>query len=105
MFRPVVRLSARRLFSITPRRSNLVSDLYIQEIKAFKPKALTQEEINSAVKAFQLPAKPVAPQAEISAEAVDQYEAADVETEVPTGEHGEAIEEDWFVFEEEEPHH
>lgn len=84
----------------------MISDLYIQEIKAFKPKALSQEEITSAVKAFQFPAKPAVPQAEISAEAVDQYEAAEVETEVPTGEHGEAVEEDWFVFEEEtDAHH
>ncbi|EMG50728.1 hypothetical protein G210_1332 [Candida maltosa Xu316] len=108
MFRQVTRLSSRRLFSVTPKRSNLVGDLYIQHIKAFKPKALTQAEIDSAVKAFQLPAKPSVPQADVNAEAVKQYESSDVETASPAsvGAGEVKADEDWFVFEEvEEAHH
>ncbi|RLV95638.1 hypothetical protein JA1_000852 [Spathaspora sp. JA1] len=107
MFRPVVRLSSRRLFSITPRKCNAVSDLYIAEIKQFKPKVLTQAEIASAVQAFQLPAKPTVPEQQVSADAVKAYETSDVElaSAVPT-ENGEAVAEDWFVFEEDpEEHH
>ncbi|AOW27637.1 hypothetical protein MEM_02041 [Candida albicans L26] len=102
MFRPVARLSSRRLFSVTPRRSNLIGDLYIQHIKAFKPKALTQADIDSAVKAFQLPAKPSVPQADVNAEAVKEYEASDVETASPSTVAAEQTkpDEDWFVFEE-----
>ncbi|EGW33091.1 F1F0-ATPase complex, subunit H [Spathaspora passalidarum NRRL Y-27907] len=107
MFRPVARLSSRRLFSITPRKCNAISDLYIAEIKQFKPKVLTQAEIASAVQAFQLPAKPVVPQQEVSAEAVKQYETSDVElAHAVATEGGEPVAEDWFVFEEEpEEHH
>ncbi|KAK6454540.1 F1F0-ATPase complex, subunit H [Scheffersomyces xylosifermentans] len=107
MFRPVIRLSSKRLFSITPRRSNLVSELYIQQIKAFKPTALSAKEIDSAVKAFQLPAKPSIPATEIAAEALAEYEASEVETaSTPSSSGAAPVEEDWFVFEEEaEEHH
>ena len=69
------------MFSVTPRRSNLIGDLYIQHIKAFKPKALTQADIDSAVK---------------------EYEASDVETASPSTVAAEQTkpDEDWFVFEE-----
>ncbi|RCK67806.1 hypothetical protein Cantr_02889 [Candida viswanathii] len=103
MFRPVARLSSRRLFSITPRRSNLIGDLYIQHIKAFKPKALTQAEIDSAVQAFKLPAAPAVPTSAINAEAVKEYEASEVETAAvdPNAAATDSkADEDWFVFEE-----
>ncbi|KAG4408809.1 hypothetical protein JTP64_002115 [Candida tropicalis] len=108
MFRPVARLSSRRLFSITPRRSNLIGDLYVQHIKAFKPKALTQQEIESAVQAFKLPQAPAVPQSAINAEAVKEYESSDVETAAvnPSASAEETkADEDWFVFEEVEEAH
>lgn len=101
-------LSARRLFSISPQRSNLVSDLYIQQIKAFKPTPLSNKDAESSVKSFQLPNKPSVPESEISADALNQYESSDVETAAaePSSAGAEpAAEEDWFVFEEEEEHH
>ena len=101
-------LSARRLFSISPQRSNLVSDLYIQQIKAFKPTPLSNKDAESTVKSFQLPNKPSVPESEISADALSQYESSDVETAAaePSSAGVEpAAEEDWFVFEEEEEHH
>lgn len=84
----------------------MISDLYIQQIKAFKPTPLSPSDIESAVQKFQLPAKPSIPDTEISADSLGQYEAADVET-APKETSGEAVpvEEDWFVFEEAEDHH
>lgn len=100
-------LSARRLFSISPQRSNLVSDLYIQQIKAFKPTPLSNKDAESSIKSFQLPNKPSVPESEISADALSQYESSDVETAAaePSSAVEPAAEEDWFVFEEEEVHH
>lgn len=100
-------LSARRLFSISPQRSNLVSDLYIQQIKAFKPTPLSNKDAESSIKSFQLPNKPSVPESEISADALSQYESSDVETAAaePSSAAEPAAEEDWFVFEEEEVHH
>ncbi|KAI5969445.1 ATP14 [Candida margitis] len=104
MFRPIARISSRRLFSITPRRSNLIGDLYVQSIRQFKPQALSQEEIDSAVKKFQLPGKPTIPQIhELSTEQVKEYEQSEVEAEAaqPTENASETKpDEDWFVFDE-----
>lgn len=82
----------------------MISDLYVQQIKQFKPSVSVADD--SAVKAFQLPTKPAAPSEEVSADAVAQYEASDVETAAaPTASSEPAVEEDWFVFEEEKDEH
>ena len=61
---------------------------------------MTQADIDSAVKAFQLPAKPSVPQADVNAEAVKEYEASDVETASPSTVAAEQTkpDEDWFVL-------
>lgn len=93
-----------RSFSVASRRCNLVSDLYIQNIKEFKPSPISAKDAEEAVKPFKLPAKPSVPESEISADGVSAYESAEVETQsAPKGEAAPA--EDWFVFEEEEEHH
>ncbi|GEQ66610.1 hypothetical protein JCM33374_g273 [Metschnikowia sp. JCM 33374] len=98
-------LSSRRLFSVTPQRSNLVSELYVSQIKQFKP-VQTSAEGAEGIKKFQLPAKPAIPSEEVNADAVASYESADVETaSSPASESAPAAEEDWFVFEEAEEHH
>lgn len=96
-------MSSRRLFSATAQRSNLVSDLYVQQIKQFKPTPVTGDL--DSVKKFQMPAKPQVPSDEVSADAVSAYEASEVETEVKTAAGQAAPEEDWFVFEDDEEHH
>lgn len=89
---------------MTPNRNNLVADLYLLQIKQFKPTPVAADKAEG-IKAFQLPAKPAVPTDEVSADSIAAYEAADVETEAaPTGS-APAAEEDWFVFEEEEEHH
>lgn len=81
-----------------------MADLYVQQIKQFKPAAVAVDA--EEVKKFQLPTKPSIPSDEVSADAVAAYEAADVETEAAPASAGEpAAEEDWFVFEEAEEHH
>ncbi|OBA23857.1 F1F0-ATPase complex, subunit H [Metschnikowia bicuspidata var. bicuspidata NRRL YB-4993] len=104
MYRPRA-LSSRRLFSVTPQRSNLVSDLYVSQIKQFKP-TQTSAEGAEGIKKFQLPSKPAVPSEEVSADAVSAYESAAVETtSAPSTEAAPAAEEDWFVFEEAEAEH
>ncbi|KAI3406305.2 ATP14 [Candida oxycetoniae] len=96
------RLSSKRLFSVTPRRSNLIGDLYVNNIRQFKPKPLSQEEVDAAVKKFQLPGVPTIPQIhDLSVDQVKEYESSEVETQQPEssasaedlGDDG-----DWFVF-------
>lgn len=83
----------------------MVSDLYIEQIKQFKPTELSAQEIASAVKAFQLPAKASIPEAEVVAESLGEYEASEVETEAVSATGEPVAEEDWFVFEEQEDGH
>ncbi|KAF5212131.1 ATP synthase complex subunit h family protein [Clavispora lusitaniae] len=97
-------LSSRRLFSVTPKRNNLVADLYVQQIKQFKPTPVAADQAEG-IKTFKLPSKPAIPSDEVSADAVSSYEAADVETESAPVSGSAPVEEDWFVFEEEEEHH
>lgn len=93
-----------RSFSVAPRRCNLVTDLYIQHIKDFKPTPVSAKDAEEAVTPFKLPAKPTVPDSEITADGVAAYDSAEVETvSAPKGEAAPA--EDWFVFEEEEEHH
>ena len=101
---PILTQRLTRSFSVASRRCNLVSDLYIQHIKDFKPSPISAKDAEEAVKPFKLPAKPTVPESEISADGVSAYESAEVETQsAPSGEAAPA--EDWFVFEEEEEHH
>lgn len=86
----------------------MVSDLYVQQIKQFKPTPLSNKEIEESVKKFQLPGKPSIPEAEISSQALGEYESAPVEVQdAPSASQAAkpAGEEDWFVFEEAEEHH
>lgn len=99
------KISSRRLLSVTPRRSNLVSDLYIQNIKEFKPTPLSAKDLAAAVKSFQLPSKPVVPETEVAPEAISAYEASEVETEAVSSSAAPEATEDWFVFEEAEENH
>lgn len=84
----------------------MVSDLYIQQIKAFKPTPLSAKEVESSVKAFNLPSAPAIPNEEISSELLNEYENSEVEVETVAQGATIGAEEDWFVFESDpEPHH
>lgn len=88
-------------------RPNLVQDLYIKELKAFKPKPLTEADAQEATMPWKLPQAAKAPALE--AEGVDalaEYESSNVEVSTPKakgtpeGTQENYNPDDWFVFEE-----
>lgn len=81
-----------------------MSDLYIQQIKLFKPTPVSADQ-SEGVKKFSLPGKPTIPSDEISTDAIKEYEAEEVETKTVSTSAEPAHEEDWFVFEEQEEAH
>lgn len=89
------------------RRNNLISDLYVSNIRQFKPVPINQKEIESAVQSFKLPQAPSLPTDEISTASLGEYEASEVETESTPAASATTTQsnEDWFVFEEAEEHH
>ncbi|GME79342.1 unnamed protein product [Ambrosiozyma monospora] len=101
-----------RQFSLTSTRSNLVSDLYISELKNFRPTPISTADAESATKPWKLPTAAKVPALDAEgADSLTEYESAKVEV-VGSGAEGSKVEEyvadDWFVFEEEvepSPHH
>lgn len=88
-------------------RPNLVQDLYIKELKAFKPKPLTEADAQEATVPWKLPQAAKAPALEAEgADALAEYESSNVEVSSPKAKDApEAAQEnynpdDWFVFEE-----
>ena len=78
----------------------------MSQIQAFKPTPFSEKDAAGSVKAFQLPSKPSTPEGEVSADALQQYDASEVETETVSSTSNVSAEEDWFVFEEPaEEHH
>ncbi|GMG40793.1 unnamed protein product [Ambrosiozyma monospora] len=92
-----------RQFSLTSTRSNLVSDLYISELKSFRPTPISTADAESATKPWKLPAASKIPSLDAEgADSLTEYDTAAVEV---VGSEGAKVEEyvadDWFVFEEE----
>lgn len=104
MFRQAV-----RQFTTSARRSNLIADLYVRELKAFKPTPLTAADAQEATKPWRLPAAAKVPALEAEGtDALAEYESASVDVVAASAE-GSAEEykpDDWFVFPvDEEPGH
>ncbi|GMM35427.1 hypothetical protein DASC09_027520 [Saccharomycopsis crataegensis] len=103
----VARNVSVRAFSSAPARRNLISDLYVSELKSFKPAVVSAADAAAATKAWKLPVSPKSPEVEgdITTD-ISAYEAAEVETEgaTPAAE-AEALGDDWFVVEELKPTH
>lgn len=72
-----------------------MADLYLQEVRAFKPTPINA----TPVAEFVMPKTPAVPEPELSVLSLDAYAAADVET-ASAALGSAAAEEDWFVFEE-----
>ncbi|ODV75121.1 F1F0 ATP synthase subunit h [Cyberlindnera jadinii NRRL Y-1542] len=88
-----------------PARKNIIQDLYINELKAFKPTPLSAKDAEGATRPWTKPVAPQQPAAEIDAAELADYEAAEVEVAShTTGSAAEASEE-WFVLEEPEDNH
>lgn len=83
---------------------NIVSDLYVAELKAFKPSAVAGDA-SSATKPWKLPQPAKIPAVEAE-NALDDYAAAPVEVAAAEGKAQDYTPDAWFVFPEEvEPGH
>ena len=81
----------------------MVQDLYIKELKSYKPTPLKASDAEGSVQKWSPPPPPKSPQEEDLAAGLKAYEEQQVEVEgqVNSGETS-ANEEDWFEEEEEE---
>lgn len=98
------RVNTVRAMSATPaRRADIITDLYVKEVKSFKAPTLTAADAAGSVKNWAPPAAPSAPAVEgdVTAE-LSEYEssAVEVESAKPTEAVADAAVEDWFVIEE-----
>lgn len=94
---------------------NLIQDLYLKEVKAFKPTPASAKDAESSVRAWAAPKAPAAPSIEGTNTAeLSEYESAAVEVEMnkPSTEGEQAPSasmEEWFVVEDQfaegEAHH
>ncbi|PRT54936.1 hypothetical protein B9G98_02556 [Wickerhamiella sorbophila] len=102
----ISRVLCRRMavarFSTSVPRKDLLQDLYLSEIKAFKPKPVSESDAAGTVKKFAVPAQPKSPSIEGDAAEVDAYanSTVEVETETASGEPVAQTSEDWFPIEE-----
>ncbi|KAI9808955.1 MAG: hypothetical protein M1827_007130 [Pycnora praestabilis] len=106
-FTRVVRthLVSQRTF-VTPsavRLADIVQDLYLRELKAYKPPQVKASDAEGHVQKFTAPKAPSSPEESNIANELKDYEAQQVEVEGQAAE-GEtaAKDEDWFEEDEEE---
>ncbi|KAF2644834.1 hypothetical protein P280DRAFT_419138 [Massarina eburnea CBS 473.64] len=96
---------ARRTFIVPTavRQADLVQDLYLRELKAYKPPQVKANDAEGHVQKFTIPKAPASPEESDLASDLKAYETQQVELEGSSSTDGAApVEEDWFVEEEEE---
>ena len=83
--------------------ADLVQDLYLRELKAYKPTPIKASDAEGHVQKFSVPKAPRSPEEGDIANDLKAYEEQQVEIEgqAASGEAG-AAEDDWFEEEEEE---
>ncbi|KAL3230060.1 ATP synthase subunit H, mitochondrial [Nakaseomyces bracarensis] len=99
-----------RQFSSGRVTRNIVSDLYLKELKAVKLAPFSLKDAEGNVKPWSPPAKPQVPNSELQSgnELLKSYKEEGVETlhtQSAVEEGQQQIEEDWLVLAEEEPAH
>jgi F-type H+-transporting ATPase subunit h len=90
------------------RRADFVQELYLKELKAYKPAAIKESDAEGQVKTFNLPKTPVSPEEADLASSLKEYESLNVEVEgqEATASGVPPALPDWLVEEaEEEAHH
>ncbi|PGH18072.1 hypothetical protein AJ79_00699 [Helicocarpus griseus UAMH5409] len=95
---------ARRTFIATPvRQADLVQDLYLRELRAYKPPPTKPSDADAHVQKFNAPKPPPSPEEANMAADLKSYETQEVEVEgqASSGEPA-PVEEDWFEDEEDE---
>ncbi|KAI2623029.1 ATP synthase H chain [Hypomontagnella submonticulosa] len=102
----VARVNAVRGF-IAPtvsRRADFVQELYLKELKAYKPAPVKESDSVGQVQTFNIPKTPKSPEEADLASSLKEYESMAVEVEGNEGVAAgtPAVVEDWLVEEEEE---
>lgn len=83
--------------------ADLVQDIYLRELRNFKPTPVKPTDAEGHVQTFTMPKPPVSPEEADLTKDIQAYETQAVEVEGQAAEGGQPIvEEDWFVEEEEE---
>ncbi|KAK4128677.1 hypothetical protein N657DRAFT_639168 [Parathielavia appendiculata] len=87
------------------RRADFVQELYLKELKAYKPAPIKESDSVGQVAVFSLPKAPKSPEEADLASSLKEYESMAVEVEGQEGAvagHAAPVLEDWLVDEEEE---
>ncbi|KAK4195655.1 ATP synthase complex subunit H-domain-containing protein [Triangularia verruculosa] len=88
------------------RRADFVQELYLKELKAYKPTPVKDSDAVGQVATFSLPKTPKSPEEADLASSLKEYESMAVEVEGSevdaSGAQTQAVVEDWLVEEEEE---
>ncbi|PKY08155.1 hypothetical protein P168DRAFT_286307 [Aspergillus campestris IBT 28561] len=103
--RQQVSSAGRRTFLTSAvRQADPVQELYLRELRAYKPTPIKAGDADAHVQKFQLPAAPQSPEEADLANQLKSYETQEVEVEGQAAA-GEAapVEESWFEEEEEAP--
>jgi len=83
--------------------ADLVQDMYLRELKNYKPTPVKPGDAEGHVQKFTLPSAPQSPEEADIQNELQSYETQQVEVEGQSGESGAApVEQDWFEEEEEE---
>ncbi|ODH13582.1 hypothetical protein ACO22_07113 [Paracoccidioides brasiliensis] len=96
---------ARRTFIATPiRQADLIQDMYLRELRAYRPPPTKPSDADAHVQKFSIPKPPPSPEEANIAADLKAYESQEVEVEGQAAS-GEAapVEEDWFEDEDEAP--
>ncbi|AEO70488.1 uncharacterized protein THITE_2034856, partial [Thermothielavioides terrestris NRRL 8126] len=88
------------------RRADFVQELYLKELKAYKPAPIKESDSVGQVATFNLPKPPKSPEEADLASSLKEYENMAVEVEgqetTAAGQPATPVVEDWLVEEEEE---
>ncbi|KAK5169712.1 ATP synthase F0 subcomplex subunit H atp14 [Saxophila tyrrhenica] len=95
----------------TVRQADLVQDMYLRELKAYKPTPAKASDAEGQVAKFSMPKAPASPEEADIQNDLQAYEqqVPEVEGQAPTGTTAKGVEQDWFEEPEEddeaEAHH
>ncbi|KAI9661197.1 MAG: hypothetical protein M1821_009524 [Bathelium mastoideum] len=86
------------------RQADLVQDMYLRELKSYKPTPVKASDAEGHVQKFAAPKPPQSPEESDIAKDLQAYEQQQVEIEgqANTSSRGPAVEQDWFEEEEDD---
>lgn len=100
-------VTSRRSIATSAPRLDLLQDIYVKEIKGFKPAPVSAKDAAAETIPWSVPKAPAVPSGEIALDQIDEYAKApvEVEHEAPVATEGQAQTVDtspggdWFVVE------